>query len=118
MAAIRCISGAGEDVVVYVGSNKGKTGDTTDLTLVATQYHAEYSSFVQESQRLKVGRNEISLKSLQSIDTEAGGSLYISYKGNNQNDKYAVRVSGGVKIPVLNLYEVKDTQERLKYTEQ
>ena len=111
-------AGAGEDVVVYVGSNKGKTGDTTDLTLVATQYHAEYSSFVQESQRLKVGRNEISLKSLQSIDTEAGGSLYISYKGNNQNDKYAVRVSGGVKIPVLNLYEVKDTQERLKYTEQ
>ena len=111
-------AGAGEDVVVYVGSNKGKTGDNTDLTLVATQYHAEASSFVQESQRLKVGRNEISLKSLQSIDTEAGGSLYISYKGNNQNDRYAVRVSGGVKIPVLNLYQIEDTQERLEYTKQ
>lgn len=110
-------AGAGEDVVVYVGSNKGKTGDNTDLTLVYSQYHAEASSFVQESQRLKVGRNEISLKSLQSIDTEAGGSLYISYKGNNQNDRYAVRVSGGVKIPVLNLYQVTDTQERLKRTE-
>ena len=110
-------AGAGEDVVLYVGSNKGKTGDNTDLTLVYSQYHAEASSFVQESQRLKVGRNEISLKSLQSIDTEAGGSLYISYKGNNQNDRYAVRVSGGVKIPVLNLYRVTDTQERLKRTE-
>lgn len=111
-------AGAGENVVVYVGSNKGKTGDNTDLTLVYSQYHAEASSFVQESQRLKVGRNEISLNSLQSTDTEAGGSLYISYKGNNQNDKYAVRVSGGVKIPVLNLYQVNDAQERLKRTEE
>ena len=107
-------AGAGETVVVYVGSNKGKSGDTTDLTLIYSQYHAESSSFVRESQKLKVGRNEISLDSLQSIDVEAGGSLYIAYKGNNQNDRYAVRISGGVKIPVLNLYQVEDTQERLK----
>ena len=110
-------AGAGETVVVYVGSNKGKSGDTTDLTLIYSQYHAESSSFVRESQKLKVGRNEISLDSLQSIDVEAGGSLYIAYKGNNQNDRYAVRISGGVKIPVLNLYQVEDTQERLKRTE-
>ena len=82
-------AGAGETVVVYVGSNKGKTGDNTDLTLVYSQYHAESSSFVRESQKLKVGRNEISLNRLQTIDVESGGSLYIAYKGNNQNDRYS-----------------------------
>ena len=38
-------AGAGEDVVVYVGSNKGKTGDTTDLTLVATQISCRIQQF-------------------------------------------------------------------------
>lgn len=32
--------------------------------------------------------------------------------GNNENDRYAVRVSGGVNIPVLNLYGVTNDTGR------
>ena len=36
----------------------------------------------------------------------------MQYTGNNDNDRYAVRVSGGAKEPILNLYGVSDTGER------
>ena len=43
---------------------------------------------------------------------EKGGALYIQYTGNNKEDSYAVRVNGGRKIPVLNLYQVNNEAER------
>lgn len=43
---------------------------------------------------------------------EKGGALYIQYTGNNKEDSYAVRVNGGRKIPVLNLYQVNNETER------
>lgn len=36
----------------------------------------------------------------------------MAYTGNNENDRYAVRVSGGVNIPVLNLYGVTNDTGR------
>jgi len=102
---------ADENVVIYVGSNKGKTGDATDLYLYATQYHSESGEFVAQAARLKVGRNEVSIPGLTDRNFEKGGSLYVAYNGNNQNDQYAVRVSGGTDIPVLNLYKVEEGSE-------
>lgn len=103
---------ADEEIVVYVGHNELRTGANTSLKLMATQYHAEGSSFVQEVQTLKVGRNVVRIPKLQSIDVEKGGSLYVMYTGNNVNDKYGVRISGGTKVPMLDLYQVTDETER------
>ncbi len=102
----------GERIVVYVGHNTLKTGSNSALKLIATQYHAESGAFASDVGSLKVGRNEITIPSIQSLACEGGGALYIQYTGNNENDRYAVRISGGVKEPVLNLYGVSDESER------
>jgi len=83
------------------------------LQLVYSQYHAESASFVSSPISLKVGKNEISMKELQSIGVEKGGSVYVQYTGNS-NEKIAVRVSGGEKIATLDLYQVSDENERLE----
>lgn len=103
---------ADEEVIIYVGHNTLRTGSNTSLKVVATQYHAEASAFVREIQTLKVGRNVVRIPKIQSIDVEKGGSLYVMYTGNNVNDKYGVRVSGGVKIPSLDLYKITDEEEK------
>lgn len=102
----------GEQIVVYVGHNQLKTGANSALKLIATQYHAEAGAFASEVAALKVGRNEITIPAIQSLACEGGGALYIQYTGNNENDRYAVRVSGGAREPVLNLYGVTDPMER------
>ena len=102
----------GEQIVVYVGHNQLKTGSNSALKLIATQYHAESGSFAKEVATLKVGRNEITIPSIQSLACEGGGALYVQYTGNNENDRYAVRVSGGAKEPVLNLYGITDSAIR------
>ena len=84
-----------------------------NLQLVYSQYHAESASFVSSPISLKVGKNEISMKELQSIGVEKGGSVYVQYTGNS-NEKIAVRVSGGEKIATLDLYQVSDENERLE----
>jgi len=94
---------AGETLLVYVGHNTKRTGDAANLQLVYTQYHSESDS-LSGTISLKVGRNEITIPALSNKDCERGGQLYIAYTGNDPSDQYAVRISGGSKIPVLNLY--------------
>lgn len=108
---------AGEELVIYVG-HPGKTaGAATDLSLVATQYHAESDSLSQTVMTLKIGRNEITVPEISSKDAEHGGPLYIEYKGTNDNAGYSLRVSGGTEIPVLDLYGISDQSERERRTE-
>jgi len=109
---------AGEKITVYVGHNTKKTGEGTNLQLVATQYHAEAGAMFKVVGTLKIGRNDIVVPKIQSLDTEAGGALYVQYTGSNANDKYAVRVSGGAAVPILDLYRISDPQERLTRAEQ
>ncbi len=104
----------GEQIVVYVGHDRLRTGAQSALQLISTQYHAEAGAFASVVADLKVGRNEITLPAIQSLACEGGGALYIQYTGNNDNDRYAVRVNGGVREPVLDLYGVTDPQERSK----
>lgn len=101
---------AGEEITVYVGHNTRRTGDSTNLQLVSTQYHSEAASMFKVVATLKIGKNDITIPKLWSQNAEAGGALYIQYTGNNANDKYAVRVSGGVPVPVLDLYKKMDAQ--------
>ena len=109
---------AGEEVTLYVGHNSLPIGAKTNLQLVVSQYHAESSAFVTTvNTSLQVGRNDITIPKIGSTDTERGGALYIQYTGNNANDRFAVRVNGGVAVPRLDLYRVTDPAERLARVE-
>ena len=109
---------AGETVTIYVGSDRQKTGAATDLRLVATQYHAESSAMARNVASLKVGANIVQIPKIASFaDQELGGALYIEYTGNNSADRYAVRVSGGISVPKLDLYHVTDAAEKQKRAE-
>ncbi|MCI8401943.1 MAG: carbohydrate-binding protein [Lachnospiraceae bacterium] len=103
---------AGEEIVIYVGHDTKKSGENSDLYLVASQYHAEGSAVAKDVVRLKIGRNVVTIPGMISNDREKGGSLYVEYRGRNASEQYAVRSSGGTKIPVLDLYQVADEQER------
>lgn len=108
---------AGDSVTVYVGHGSKKTGDTTNLQLVATQYHAESGSVSKVVTTLKVGMNVIDIPKLWTVNEESGGALYIQYTGNNANERCAVRVSGGVAVPKLDLYQITDRNERIALAE-
>jgi len=108
---------AGEKLTIYVGHNTKKTGDSTNLQLVATQYHAEWNALNTVVTTLKVGANEVTVPKIgTSTGVEAGGALYVQYTGRNDADLYAVRVSGGTQVPTLDLYKVTDKTERLNRT--
>lgn len=104
----------GETITVYVGHNTKKTGDSTDLRLIATQYHSESGNITTSGANLKVGANEIILPKGSTVGFESGGALYVQYQGNNANDKYSVRVSGGTEVPILDLYKVTNKNERIE----
>lgn len=106
---------SGETITVYVGHNTKRTGDAADLRLIATQYHSESNGVILSGANLKVGANEITLpKTDASIGAESGGALYVQYQGSNANDRYSVRVSGGAEVPILDLYQVTDENERME----
>lgn len=94
---------AGEQIVVYVGSPGKKTGDSTNLSLVATQYHGESSWSTTVVKNLKTGANEVTVPSMTSLDVEQGGPLYVEYTGVKGKENYTVRVSGGSRVPVLDI---------------
>lgn len=109
---------AGEEITLFVGHNTMGIGSNTNLQLVATQYHAESGSVSKVVTTLKTGRNDVTIPKIWSTDEESGGALYIQYTGNNANDRYSVRVNGGVEVPTLDLYGVTDAQERQQRAEQ
>jgi len=111
------VAAAGEGITVYVGHNTKKTGEASNLQLVATQYHSESGPMSTVVATLKVGANVITVPKIGSLaEVECGGALYVRYTGNNADDRYAVRVSGGVQVPRLDLYKVTDPAERLART--
>ncbi|MDE7364785.1 MAG: fibronectin type III domain-containing protein [Ruminococcus sp.] len=109
--------GTGEEVTVYVGSDKKKTGDSTDLRLIVTQYHSESGGVTLDGANLKVGANTFKLSKSTIAGFESGGALYIQYQGaSNASEDYSVRVTGGSEVPFLDLYKVTDEDERMERT--
>ncbi|MDE5569980.1 MAG: fibronectin type III domain-containing protein, partial [Ruminococcus sp.] len=109
--------GTGEEVTIYVGSDKKKTGDGTDLRLIVTQYHSESGGVTLDGANLKVGANTFKLSKSSIAGFESGGALYIQYQGaDNASERYSVRVTGGSEVPFLDLYKVTDEDERLERT--
>lgn len=101
---------AGETLLVYVGHPVKRIGDAANLRLVFTQHHAE-SSGLARTINLQVGRNMITVPQISDKEAERGGQIYVEYTGNNDSDRYAVRISGGSAIPALDVYgKTKDAR--------
>ncbi|MCM1528616.1 MAG: M60 family metallopeptidase [Alistipes sp.] len=107
---------AGEQITVYVGHNTKKTGDSTNLRLICTQYNSESNALETSGANLLVGANTFTIPKGAKVSSgyEAGGALYIQYQANNANDRYSVRVSGGTEVPILDLYNVTDEEQRME----
>lgn len=92
---------AGEEISVYVGTEGNVMPE-----LVFTQYYPESSAWNTTIKSLKEGKNVIQVPTIGSMATEHGGSVYIRYPRSSATDKeIKVRVSGGTKIPYLNINE-------------
>ncbi|MDO4275017.1 MAG: fibronectin type III domain-containing protein [Eubacteriales bacterium] len=112
---------AGETITVFVGHSTKKTGTSAEMKLFVTQNHAEASSFAKEIATLNVGRNEVTIPSIQSIAAEQGGQLYVQYTGGQNGISYGVRVNGGAEIPRLDLYRLSESERAdaiLKYVQE
>ena len=106
------VAHSNEVIKVFVGNPNKKSGEATNLNLIATQYYPEAAHWTTEVRKgLKVGLNEITIPKIDSLDKESGGSLYIEYTGNNPSEIYGVRVVGGDYIPVLDLSKFDETDE-------
>ncbi len=101
------VAKAGEDIVVYVGA----TGNVLPQ-LVFTQYNAEASAWQQTVTNLKKGQNIITVPKIGSMATERGGSVYVRYPNKNPSGEIKVRVSGGTKIPVLDVSGITNETEK------
>lgn len=97
---------AGETINVYVGA----TG-TVLPQVVFTQYYAEASVWKQSAANLKKGLNVITVPQIGTMDVEHGGSVYVRYPNAKESGQIKVRVSGGTKIPYLNITGITDEAE-------
>lgn len=107
---------ADEEIVIYVGNPNKKNGDSTNLKVIATQYHGESGKWSEEIKgNLKIGANTITIPKISSEDKEKGGQLYIEYTGarGDARETYSVRVSGGTPIPVLDVASPSNAEEKL-----
>ncbi|MDE5753187.1 MAG: M60 family metallopeptidase, partial [Oscillospiraceae bacterium] len=104
-----------EEITIYVGSDSRPYGEAAELTAVITQYHTENGNLVLGSFPLKVGQNIIRTSKDLKLSQESGGMLYIAHSGGAKNSQgYSIRVSGGTKVPFLDLYGVEDHETRVQ----
>ncbi len=97
---------AGETINIYVGS----TG-TVMPQVVFTQFYAEANVWKQSVTNLKKGLNVLTAPQIGSLDIEHGGSVYVRYPNAKESGQIKVRVSGGTKIPYLNITGITDEAE-------
>lgn len=104
------VANAGKQIVIYADIPEGEY-----VTITPTQYFAEASSWSGSSIQLTSGRNIINIPQLMTINAEKGGSLYLQYSGDKE-DEIKLQIRGEyTKIPVLELssWDIMDeTQKR------
>lgn len=100
------VAAADSTVNIYVGQKGKKVGDPVSVRLVVTQYHPESSAWRSGEITLYHGKNEVTIPNISSLGFEKGGSLYIVHTNPNdiKANPVSIRVSGGTKIPVLDLH--------------
>lgn len=97
---------AGDTITVYAGGPRLNVGDNTSMQLIAAQYHGSSNAVFKSLGALKAGPNEFTVGSVDNMDLERGGQLYVAYTGGSGAEEYGVRVVGGTRIPVLDLSDV------------
>lgn len=98
-----------ETVTVYADIPEGE-----EVYLVPTQFFEQADSLSSSPIKLQNGRNIIGIPKIGSVNTDRGGSLYITYSGNRASE-IKLQVIGGYDIPYLelsDLYEI--TEEEAK----
>lgn len=97
----------GDTLNVYVGS----TGNV-NVQLVYTQYYAEAGTW-SKTYNLKKGQNIVEIDGIGSGSSERGGSVYVRYTSTpNASTPIKVRVSGGTKIPTLDVSLLSSEEEK------
>lgn len=101
----------GEKVNIYIAS---PNRSDTKFNLVLTQFNAESGTAYKVIKELKVGKNEVEIPETGfNMNYEKGGNLYIGFKsGFAESNTFKVRVSGGTKIPHLNVNNIIDDKSK------
>ncbi len=106
---------SGTEIVIYADIPEGET-----VTIVPTQYFAEYNAWKGAGIALKEGRNVITIPQISSVAPEKGGPLYLTYSGEHaENIRLRVVTNGttSVKTPMLELsdwYTLREEERRAK----
>ena len=91
-------AGAGREITIYAQGIPA--GEKVELR--ATQFNAEVSAWQTSLGTLENGRNIITIPKIGSRAGNNGGSLYVTYSGQN-GANIRLHVRRGVDIPVLEL---------------
>lgn len=96
----------GDNISIYVGTEAGR--EHSQFEVLFTQNYAESGSWNSGVVRIGVGKNDIQVpKGRFNMDVEKGGNVYIRpVSGFYEKQKINVRVSGGTKIPHLNVNNI------------
>ena len=96
----------GDTINLYVGTEEGR--EHTKYEVLFTQNYAESGTWSLGTTTIGNGKTELTVPQGNfNIDAEKGGNVYIRpASGFYEGQKISVRVSGGNKIPHLNLNNI------------
>ena len=103
---------ANQEIAVYASG----IPENQSVTLYASQFNAEASEWRAAIGQVKNGRNIFTVPKIGSQNTQRGGSLYLSYSGDN-SDKIKLHVRRATDIPMLELadwYKIDETTRKAR----
>lgn len=103
---------ANQEIAVYASG----IPENQSVTLYASQFNAEASEWRAAIGQVKNGRNIFTVPKIGSQNTQRGGSLYLSYSGDN-SDKIKLHVRRATDIPMLELadwYDIDETTRKAR----
>ncbi len=89
---------ANQEIAVYASG----IPENQSVTLYASQFNAEASEWRAAIGQVKNGRNIFTVPKIGSQNTQRGGSLYLSYSGDN-SENIKLHVRRATDIPMLEL---------------
>ena len=105
----------GDNISIYVGTEEGR--QNSQFEVLFTQNYAESGTWNSGTVKIGVGKTDIQVPEGKfNMDVEKGGNVYIRpVSGFHEKQSINVRVSGGTKIPHLNVNNI--ITDRSKETE-
>lgn len=96
----------GDEISIYVGTESGR--EHSKFEVLFTQNYAESGTWNSGTVTIGVGKNDIQVpEGSFNMDAEKGGNVYIRpVSGFHEKQNINVRVSGGTRIPHLNVNNI------------